>query len=160
MIFRLASTGDFLQVYRLYMDKLSNPWLTYDPMPEQNFKSIFTEILSTRTLYVVAVEEELVSTYRLISKTDRQAHTIYLGGFAVLPSYQGKGLGTKVLDHIKKEAIGQGKKRIELTVDIRNERAIALYRKAGFEIEGALKMSSKLSETNAYYDEYLMALIL
>jgi ribosomal protein S18 acetylase RimI-like enzyme len=153
-------TDDFLQVYELYMDKSSNQWLTYDPMPEQNFKSIFNEVLSTKTLFVVAVGDELVATYRLISKADRQAHTIYLGGFTVSTAHRGKRVGTIVLDHIKKEAYEQGKKRIELTVDLRNESAIALYRKAGFEIEGIVKMSYKLSETNSYYDEYLMALIL
>lgn len=160
MIFRLASQEDFLQVYGLYMDPSSNPWLTYDPMSKDNFRIVFLDMLGTKTLYVVAIGEELVSTYRLIPKTHRQAHTIYLGGFAVSPVHRGKGIGSMVLDHIKRDAIEQGKKRIELTVDLHNEAAIALYRKSGFEIEGIIKMSYRLGETNTYFDEYLMALIL
>ncbi|MFI5155257.1 MAG: GNAT family N-acetyltransferase [Chitinophagales bacterium] len=160
MIFRLASQEDFLQLYRLYMDPSSNPWLTYDLMSEDNFRIIFLDILKSKTLYVVEIGQELVSTYRLIPKTDRQAHTIYLGGFTVSYAHRGNGFGRMVLDHIKKDAIEQGKKRIELTVDLYNEAAITLYRKFGFEIEGIIKMSYRLSETNIYFDEYLMALIL
>jgi RimJ/RimL family protein N-acetyltransferase len=142
------------------MDEESNPFLTYDPMPKEDFETIFDELLLTGTLYVAELNNEVVGTYRLIRKSYRQADTVYLGGFAVNSTHKGKGFGRQMLEHIKKEAISKGIKRIELTVDIDNEAAISLYKKLGFENEGYIRKSYKLQSTGEYYDEYLMALIL
>jgi len=65
-----------------------------------------------------------------------------------------------VLTAIKDHCRQIKKTRIELTVDVDNIAAIGLYKKAGFETEGTLRQSYKLSRTNQYYDEYLMAVIL
>lgn len=158
--FKLASEKDFYSVYDLYMDEVSNPFLTYDFMESKDFESIYNELLATNTLYVVDLKGEIAACYRLIQKTHRQSHTVYLGGFVIKNLLKGKGLGTKILLHIKDEALQKGIKRIELTVDLYNEAAINLYKKIGFEIEGQVKMSYKLSSSNRYYDEYLMGLIL
>ena len=72
---------------------------------------------------------------------------------------QGQGLGSKILAHIKSFCAANGKSRIELTVDINNAGAIALYKKMGFDVEGIVRKSYKLSSTNQYYDEYLMAVL-
>jgi putative acetyltransferase len=157
---RLARPDDFEKVYDLYMEEEANPYLTYDSMPKDAFKTIYNSVLSTNTLYVVEVDSEILATYRLIPKTDRQAHTLYLGGFTIHSKFRGKGWGIKILEQIKKTAHGEGKIRIELTVDIHNTSAIGLYEKAGFRVEGTLSKSYKMSSTNQYYDEYLMAVIL
>ncbi len=160
IIYRLAGETDLDQVYDLYMDKTSNPFLTFDPMDQQAFTEKFQELLKTKTLNVATLNEEIIGSYRLIRKTDRQAHTTYLGGFVVKTSFKGKGIGTRLLKHIKEEGPNNGIKRFELTVDLNNEGAISLYKKVGFEIEGIIRMSYKLSATNKYYDEYLMGLLL
>jgi putative acetyltransferase len=157
---RPATDNDFSVVYELYMDETSNPYLTYDSMDKQEFKGIYDEMLSTGTLFVAESEYQVVGTYRLIRKTYRQADTVYIGGFAVARSHKGKGVGTAILNHIKKEATAKGVKRLELTVDSNNKAAIGLYEKAGFEKEGTIRKSYKLVSTGEYYDEYLMALIL
>ena len=157
---RLARPEDFEIVYDLYMEKEANPFLTYDPMTKESFKRIYDSVLSTHTLFVVEVDSEVIATFRLIPKTDRQAHTLYLGGFTILQKLRGMGWGIRILDQIKKTANSEGKRRIELTVDIHNTSAISLYEKAGFRVEGTLAKSYKLSMTNQYYDEYIMALIL
>jgi RimJ/RimL family protein N-acetyltransferase len=160
MIYHLASEKDFNAVYDLYMDESSNPYLTYDPMSREAFQSIYNGLLKTETLYVVEKDNEIIATYRLIPKSDRQAHTYYLGGFAIRKKMQGQGLGKEILSAIKKSAIEKGKKRIELTVDINNMPAIALYEKMGFLIEGVVRKSYRVAATGEYYDEFLMALIL
>ena len=156
----LASGKDFEAIYDLYMDKVSNPFLTYDVMERSSFKPIYEELLSTGTLYIVNFDNEIAGSYRLIRKTHRQADTAYIGGFVVKDSFKGKGLGTKILLHIKNESLINGIKRLELTVDLRNESAINLYKKVGFEIEGIVRMSYKIIPSNKYFDEYLMSLIL
>jgi RimJ/RimL family protein N-acetyltransferase len=160
MVHRLATEKDIDEVYDLYMAEPSNMYLTYDPMDITAFASIYPGLLDTETLYVVEKENELIATYRIIPKTDRQAHTVYLGGFTIKQGLQGQGFGSQILSHIKKAVAESGKIRIELTVDIDNASAIGLYKKMGFIIEGHIKKSYKRSSTNSYYDEYLMGLIL
>jgi RimJ/RimL family protein N-acetyltransferase len=156
---RLANEEDFKAVYDLYMDAASNPYLTYDPMNLEEFRPIFYSVLLSQTLYVVELDGTIIGTYRLISKSDRQSHTVYIGGFAVNPGMKGRGVGSAILHHIKKDCFAKGKSRIELTVDVNNTAAIALYKKLGFVLEGTVKNSYKLSSTNKYYNEYLMAVL-
>ena len=52
-------------------------------------------------------------------------------------------------------APGAGVKRLELTVHTSNDRAVSLYRKFGFEIEGTRR--SSLLVDGVFKDEYLMA---
>jgi ribosomal protein S18 acetylase RimI-like enzyme len=158
--YRLAVDTDLHKVYDLYMDQSSNAYLTYDFMDKMEFEKIYNELLPTSTLYVVEMDDSVIASYRLIPKTDRQAHIVYLGGFVVDHSVQGRGIGSKILDHIKHQAAKEGKKRIELTVDINNDAALKLYKKTGFEIEGRIRHSYKINPGNRYLDEYLMGMIL
>jgi RimJ/RimL family protein N-acetyltransferase len=52
-------------------------------------------------------------------------------------------------------APGSGVKRLELTVHTTNERAVSLYRKFGFVVEGTRRHS--LLVDGAFKDEYLMS---
>jgi RimJ/RimL family protein N-acetyltransferase len=158
--YRLAESRDLPAVFDLYMDPASNALLTYDPMSHEEFSSLFNTILRDKNLYVVEVDSEIVATFRLIQKTHRQSHIIYLGGFTVKTSMKGRGLGFEILKHIKEDAERRSLKRLELTVDTQNHAAINLYRKVGFEIEGKLKNNYRLSSTGKLYDEYVMALLL
>ena len=160
MLHRLAKSNDFDAVYDLYMDEYANAYLTYDPMNKEEFKPIFEALLETQTLYVVEENKEVIATYRLIPKTARQQHTVYLGGFTIKSGKQGKGIGAKIVTDIKKNCEKENKIRIELTVDVDNMRAINLYKKMGFEIEGTVRKSYRLSRTGQFYDEYLMAVLL
>ena len=160
MLHRLAKNNDFEIVYDLYMDEYANAYLTYDPMSKKEFKPIFESLLQTQTLYVVEENKEVIATYRLVSFTDRQQHTVHLGGFTIKNGSQGKGIGAKILSDIKKNCEQENKIRIELTVDKDNMRAINLYKRMGFEIEGTLRKNYRLSRTNQFYDEYLMAVLL
>ena len=160
MISRLAQIIDFDFVYDIYMDEEANPYLTFDYMEREAFTEIYSRLLQTNTLYIAEDEGERVGTYRLIPKENRQAHCLYLGSFGVKPSAKGKGYGYRILEALKEDSQKQGFVRLELTVDINNERAIHTYQKAGFEIEGRIRKSYKLASTGQYYDEYLMAVLL
>jgi len=160
MLHRLATEEDFDFVYDVYMHPDSNPYLTYDPMPENDFKKIFQHLLTTHSLYVALEGANLIGTYRLISKENRQAHCVYFGSFGIASSFKGKGYGFKVLQGIKENVKQNGQSRIELTVDVNNQAAIHLYQKAGFEMEGTIRNSYKLNTTGQFYNEYLMAVLL
>lgn len=158
--YRMATKTDREVVYDLYMEPSGNPYLTYDPMSREDFPPLFEKLLATETLYIVEENKAIIGTYRLIPKTDRQAHTVYLGSFTIAKSKQGRGLGLQVINHIMAYLKELGKSRLELTVDVDNAAAIALYKKAGMEIEGRIRNSYRRSDTNQYYDEYLMAVLL
>jgi putative acetyltransferase len=160
MVHRLAQDSDCDAIYELYMEQSANPFLTYDFMDKQEFSGIFQQLLSTDSVFVTELNEDVIATYRLVPKTYRQAHTVYLGSFTIKKEHQGKGLGSEVLNHIKAFALEKNKTRIELTVDINNPAAIALYKKSGFLVEGQIRNSYRRSDTGEYYDEYLMSVIL
>jgi L-phenylalanine/L-methionine N-acetyltransferase len=157
---RLATPADFDFIYRVYMDEGANKYLTFDPMERGAFIPIYNELLATHTLYVVEEEEQPIATYKLIPKTFRQGHVVYLGSFGINPQLKGKGYGFKVLEEMKELVRNRGYLRLELTVDLHNEAAVHLYKKAGFDIEGTIRKSYRLSTTGEYYDEYLMAVLL
>jgi RimJ/RimL family protein N-acetyltransferase len=157
---RLANSNDLQAIHELYMEPSSNAFLTYDPMSLELFADLFEKLLQEKNLYVVEAGGEIVATYRLIQKSHRQSHILYLGGFSVKRSMMGKGFGFRILEFIKAKAKTKLFSRIELTVDTENHGAIALYRKVGFEIEGKLKNNYRLASTGRLYDEYVMALLL
>ena len=159
LLFRKATPDDRIYIFDLYMNEKANPYLTYDPMPKEAFGTLYKELIASGTLYVASDGEKIVSTFRLISKSHRQSHVLYLGSFVTHVSLQGKGIGTKSLIYIREYAQANGFRRIELTVDLHNDPAIHLYKKAGFEIEGIVRKSYYLKSTGMYYDEYLMSLL-
>lgn len=158
--YRPALPADLPDVFDLYMHPTSNPYLTFDPMSREEFTEVYHEMLQSKNTFVVTLENEIVGTYRLVEKTNRQSHIVYLGGFTVKSSRQGQGIGHDILEHIKAEARMKNFVRIELTVDTENQAAITLYRKVGFEIEGKLRYNYRLSSTGLLYDEYVMAVLL
>ena len=76
----------------------------------------------------------------------------------ILQEYAGKGIGSRLFDTLLLWAKESPLRRLELTVMTHNERAIALYKKNGFEIEGTHKCSLMID--GALVDEFGMALLL
>lgn len=85
----------------------------------------------------------------------RRRHAMTLG-ISVLPSAQGQGVGTALMASLCHYADGwAGVLRLELMVFVDNERALALYRKFHFEIEGRLR--GYALRDGRYVDSYTMA---
>jgi ribosomal protein S18 acetylase RimI-like enzyme len=63
----------------------------------------------------------------------------YLVGISISKDCQGKGCGTVLLGDSMKSLSSMGIEKIELTVDPTNKRAIAVYEKLGFMINGVRK---------------------
>jgi len=76
----------------------------------------------------------------------------------VLAGAQGKGAGTGLLRELKRWAPAQQIHRLELTVMAHNQRAIDLYRRMGFTIEGLRRECLALD--GRLVDELYMALLL
>lgn len=97
--------------------------------------------------YLIAVRESFIRTNHV---------AVVVTG--ILEEYCSKGIGYLLLQNIIEWASTNKIKRLELTVITENERAINLYKKCGFEIEGTRKASTL--KNGMYYDEFYMSKIL
>jgi len=81
-------------------------------------------------------------------------------GITVHDDYQNHGLGTIVTRHMIEVARRMGLKKLYLRVQTDNERAIHVYEKCGFHIEGKLEMEYWNFISGEYGDDYQMAIFL
>jgi putative acetyltransferase len=76
-------------------------------------------------------------------------------GLTIHDDYQNLGVGTALLNHMLIIAKTKNLTKVTLTVNCTNKRALHLYKKAGFEIEGTLH--KEMFYNNKYLDEYRLA---
>jgi RimJ/RimL family protein N-acetyltransferase len=79
-------------------------------------------------------------------------------GIGVLEAMRGRGVGGALMAAIELWARGAGIHRLQLPVVTSNAPAIALYRKAGFEVEGVLRESAQVDGRSL--DQFMMAKLL
>lgn len=115
-------------------------------------KLIQEDTLSVNNLFLVAeIDGSIVGFSRCEGNNlKRLAHKVEFG-VCVLKEYWGLNIGT----HFLKESIAWADtneiKKISLSVLHTNEKAIALYKKYGFEVEGILKNDKMLKDGNYYH---------
>lgn len=126
---------------------------------DQMESRIQNTLQSTNEVVFVLEEEGKIVGYAMVigGSLNRNHHkgSLVMG---ILQKYQGRGGGSKLFDHLLDWCKKSPLHRIELTVMTHNTRAIALYKKYGFTIEGTIRDS--LFIDNAFVDEFMMSLIL
>jgi ribosomal protein S18 acetylase RimI-like enzyme len=85
---------------------------------------------------------------------NRLKHSATLA-IGVLQSHWSKGVGRALIDEAVARSVQAGVTRLELTVHTTNTRAISLYQRTGFEVEGLRRQSLRVR--GQYVDEYLMS---
>lgn len=80
-------------------------------------------------------------------------------GIVVAKEYWGLGIGGKLMRDAVAWCRENGIEKLELSVVTSNEKALALYRSLGFEIEGTCRRAMKYPD-GTYADDYWMGLIL
>lgn len=78
-------------------------------------------------------------------------------GIGLLPEWRGRGVGRRLIARALEASRAFPLARVELAVRADNARAIALYRKIGFEVEGRRRRAMLVD--GLYYDDILMALL-
>jgi ribosomal protein S18 acetylase RimI-like enzyme len=124
---------------------------------ESGFKQIIkNDTESINNLFLVAeVNERIVGFSRCEGKNlKRTSHKVEFG-VCVLKEYWGYGIGKNLLKESVYWADSNEIKKITLNVLETNDKAIELYKKYGFEVEGILKKDKILSDGN-YYNTVLM----
>jgi RimJ/RimL family protein N-acetyltransferase len=124
---------------------------------EENFKQLIKEDTeSVHNLFLVCeVNGRIVGFSRCEGNNlKRMSHKVEFG-VCVLKDFWGYGIGTNLLKETIKWADTSGIKKITLNVLESNEKAIMLYKRYGFEVEGVLKKDKVLSDGN-YYNTVVM----
>lgn len=111
-----------------------------------------------RILLVAEVGGEIVGYIEALGGGFRRNRHCVQVVTGVLQAYSGRGIGTELFTELERWAGRNSVHRIELTVMAHNERALKLYRKMGYEVEGRRKNSLLVDGT--YVDEYYMAKLL
>lgn len=109
-------------------------------------REVFEEDISKNQLYVVIDNDELIAYYVISGEYDEQygngrwecdRDTSYiLHRFCVVPKFQNRGFGKKILLHIEKQILDMGYRSVRLDVFTKNPFAQNLYRHAGYEHRG------------------------
>ncbi|WP_332651768.1 GNAT family N-acetyltransferase [Lysinibacillus sp. 54212] len=79
-------------------------------------------------LWVADMDGKVVGTVTSRKEGDSQ----WVTALAVHPNMEGQGIGTALLNWVKHIAFQGGEKMVMLEVEIENERALSLYKRAGF----------------------------
>lgn len=122
-------------------------------------KKYFESFTDKNFMLVALVDNKIVGSCSLRTNESRmRLKHIGVLGITILKDYWGIGIGKSLI----LSAIEKGKKsgltRIELLTRVDNEKAISLYKKLGFEIEGQLKNAVYID--GKYFDNYIMGLII
>ncbi|MBY0599501.1 GNAT family N-acetyltransferase [Bacillus bingmayongensis] len=117
---------------------------------------IQTDTESPRNLFLVAVVNERIVGFSRCEGVylKRFSHKVEFG-VCVLKEFWGHGIGKNLLQESICWADANGITKIALNVLETNDKAITLYKKLGFEIEGVLKNDKRLAN-GKYYNTIIM----
>ena len=102
--------------------------------------------------------DQLIGYVQLTGGSLRRSRATAYVVIGVLAHAAGRGTGTELLRQAKAWAAARGLHRLELTVMARNTRAIRLYERMGFSVEG--RRSECLLVDGQFIDELTMATLL
>lgn len=155
---RRASADDCEAVWRIFQDHDAYAGTLQAPFPSREaWRKRIGEPPEGDFVLVAEADGQVVGNAGLhkTGSSPRRAHSMLLG-IVVRRDWQGKGVGSALMHALVELADNWLPViRIELTVFTDNERAIALYRKFGFEIEGTHK--GYALRDGRYVDTYSMA---
>lgn len=126
--------------------------------PVEKTREFVAEILAKGWSQFYAVREDQVVGWCDIIRHERVGMT-HSGdlGIGVLPAFRGMGIGRRLLTATIDDSFNKGIQRIELEVFASNERAMLLYRVAGFVEEGRKRRARFID--GEFDDFILMALL-
>ena len=157
---RRAEPSDFEGVWRTFLDEETYSGTLQVPHPSKEmWRKRFAEHGENDYVLVACADGEVVGHAGLFGagRSPRRAHAMHLG-MTVRKDWHGKGVGGQLMTALLELADGWlNVTRLELTVFTDNERAIALYKKHGFVVEGTHKAYAL--RAGRYADTYAMARI-
>lgn len=139
-MFRKITENDW-ELYRNYVDTFYHTDAVNAPVPAENYRATFDEMMRSDT-YVQGYIFEYEGTpcgFALLSKTFSQEAggiSITIEEIYIEPEYRSKGLATEFFRWLKHK----GAMRLRIEVEDYNEGAKRLYERMGFELLPYLQM--------------------
>jgi len=93
-----------------------------------------TAIQLLRVTGVVKMGRFIWRAFPLMGVKEGEKDEYFISNIAVLPKYQGQGIGQLLLSHTERKARELGFQRIALTVDVENEGAKTYYKQRKYKI--------------------------
>lgn len=155
---RPATPADFETIYAIYMDETVNPFMHYDPIDKEAFRSVFDGIMARD--YVWLFQDDAGRDYGMASaviEDGRCAHIAEIRTLGIKKDYQGRGLGKEMMGKIIAFLNDAGMERIQLFAESDNERGLKFYKSLGFTEEGRMKNYLKRGPGH-YVDEVIFGL--
>ncbi|MBO0422621.1 GNAT family N-acetyltransferase [Enterococcus plantarum] len=108
-------------------------------------------------LMVALADEQVIGTASIKASSKKRIEHIGEIGISILKDYWGFGLGTLMMEELIEWAKESGViRRLELTVQHRNQRAVHVYEKIGFKTETIMARGAKTDE-DEFLDVHLMS---
>jgi RimJ/RimL family protein N-acetyltransferase len=162
---RIAGPGDAAALLRLKqrLDRETLFMLLEADERDTSVRAVADELAAVKQVEnsaVIVAEsgDELVGYVELTGGMFRRNRATAYLVIGVLAEASGQGVGTGLLAEAKRWAASVGVHRLELTVMAHNHRAIGLYERMGFSVEG--RRSQCLAIDGRFVDELYMAVIL
>ncbi|MDX7989341.1 GNAT family N-acetyltransferase [Xenorhabdus sp. 12] len=160
IIIRAAEIEDAEHCQRIFGQKSVYPNTMQRPCP--SLETWRERLKKNKTIgildFVAEIEGNVVGTIGIFTfENPRRKHVVSFG-IGIDENHFGKGVGSKLLEFVIDYAFNWlGTIRIELDVFVDNDRAIALYKKFGFEEEGISRLQAL--RNGQYCDVLVMALL-
>ena len=138
--------------------------MMYEPgerdSPVQDLAAELASLARSANSVVLLAErgDQLIGYVQLTGGTLRRSRATAYVVIGVLAHAAGRGTGTELMRQAKTWAAAHGLHRLELTVMAHNTRAIGLYERTGFTVEG--RRSECLLVDGQFIDELTMATLL
>src|SRR5262249_16171376 len=155
---REAQESDFDFVHALYMHPSVNPFMAYEIMPKDQFRSIFKNELLTRDYFWIFSNDSAdVGMCSAVVGGTRMTHVATIRTVAIHPDAQGKQFGLKMMQMALDDlAKNQTLKRVSLEVESDNPKAQPLYEKCGFVVDGICPKNFRRVGESHYIDHIMM----
>ncbi|MTD29848.1 GNAT family N-acetyltransferase [Planomicrobium sp. YIM 101495] len=154
-------SSDADQLVNVIKNAEDSGYMLFDPGERKVAPAAFAKFIDTvnaneKSAVFIAEEDREILGYMFVQneKPKRVSHRAYIV-IGIHSDSRGKGIGKALFLHLFEWAKKVNLHRLDLTVIAKNEAAVALYKKVGFEIEG-VKRDSLLID-GEYVDEYYMS---
>lgn len=158
--FTPVTEADFDLTHSIYMEDSINPYMSFEQISKPEYRECF-ELMSARDEFLFYLEDNVnLGIFTLIYGKWRRQHVATIGALAVFPEHQGKGVAGKMMAAVFLLLKERNISRLELIVESDNPKAIKLYQKLGFELEGTLRSYLKRDNDDEPVDDYAMSILL
>lgn len=144
MKIEIPKKEDLIEVDRIAI-QVHDCHVKWRPDIFEHTDSIFSEeqfcnIINNKEIFIAKIDEKIVGYVLLSSKERKQNGYRYrkqldIDAIGVDRNYRNQGIGTKLINYVKKYAKEKGYTDLRLTVNEENKNAIHLYEKMGFKVK-------------------------